>query len=34
MGYGVLGGLWVRGEYLAWDMKGMYRAAAGDQFDT
>lgn len=24
MGYGVLGGLWVRGEYLAWDMKGMY----------
>lgn len=24
MGCGVLGGLWVRGEYLAWDLKGMY----------
>jgi hypothetical protein len=24
LGFGVLGGLWVRGEYLAWDMKGMY----------
>jgi len=24
MGCGVLGGLWVRGEYLAWDTKGMY----------
>ncbi len=24
MGCGILGGLWVRGEYLVWDTKGMY----------
>jgi hypothetical protein len=23
LGFGVLGGLWVRGEYLVWDLKGM-----------